>query len=138
MARLITTLTIGALAALALSGCAGASAPTFTKDATDDTPITISLSAIDIDENALASGDVTVLGDDANAMEVLDWFFEEKGLAFEQDNGLISTIGDLAGDQNQGWLIYVNDTMAEVGAEELIPADGDLIELRYVDYASAF
>lgn len=136
--RLTSTFTIGAIAALVLSGCSGSSTPTFTKDETDDTPVTISLSAIDIDEKSLAGGDVAVLGDDANAMEVLDWFFEENDIAFEHDNGLITTVADLAGDQNEGWMIYLNDEMAEVGAEELIPADGDAIELRYVDYATAF
>lgn len=134
--RLLAASTIGALGLLALSGCAGESALTFTKDANDTTPAVVSLSAIDMEEVSVAKGDVSVLGDDANAMELFEWFLAEQGVAFEQNNGMISTVADLEGDQNKGWMIYVNGETAAVGAAELIPEDGDSVELRYVDYAT--
>lgn len=125
-----------ALAALTLTGCGADATPTFTKDAADETPVVVTLSATDIDDVPLADGTVRVLGDDASAMEVFEWFFEQNDVAFTHDGGLIKVVGDLAGDQTQGWMIYVNDEKAQVGAASLIPNDGDVIELRFVDYAS--
>ena len=134
--RFFLTAAVGALALVALTGCSGDSTPTFTKDESDTTPVTVTLSAIDMEETSIAKGAVEVLGDDANALEIFDWYFEQEEVAFEHENGMITTVGDLAGDQSEGWMIYINDEMSDVGAEELLPADGDVVELRYVDYAT--
>lgn len=87
------------------------------------------------DEEALVDDTITVQGDDADLMSIMDWYFAEKGLNFVNDGQVVSTLLDLESDKDQGWMVYVNDEMAQVGAADLIPAEGDAIEWRYVTYS---
>lgn len=87
------------------------------------------------EDEKLAEDTITIQGEDANLMEIMDWYFEENGLNFVHDSQVVSTLLDLESDKDQGWIVYVNDEMAQVGAADLVPAAGDSVEWRYVKYS---
>lgn len=136
-----------ASAALLLAGCAadngaeepGAEQPAademvFVKDDAATETFAFDFAIIGPEEESLAADAITVKGEDATLLEIMDWYFPKKELNLEHDGQVVSVLGDLAADKNQGWIVYLDDEMAPVGAAELIPADGDIIEWRYVNY----
>lgn len=83
----------------------------------------------------LVADTITVQGADADLMAIMDWYFAEKELNFVHDGQVVSTLLDLESDKEKGWMVYVNDEMAQVGAADLVPAEGDEIQWRYVTYS---
>ncbi len=112
--------------------------PTFTKDASSDTNITFTFMITDTDGSSIADTSIKVVGDDANLMEIMDWYCKENSINFEHDNGLVSTISDLSSDTSNGWLLYINDEISQYGAADYIPAEGEKVEWKYVNYEEMF
>ena len=67
---------------------------------------------------------------------------KDKKLHFEGSDGYFSGIGNIyAGDCGafSGWMFFVNDELAELGASDTIISANDTIEFRYiVDYNTLF
>ena len=59
-------------------------------------------------------------------------------LAYTFQNGMFDNFGGIASTQTDGWLLYVNDTLAEVGAKDVALQDGDRVAFRYENYDTAF
>ena len=138
MKKLISLFMLSTVMVLSVTACSSEKSAVYTKDEGSSTNITFELKAVDDTEKSMVDASIEVVGEDANLMEIMDWYFEENEINFEQENGLVETIGDLAADAENGWLLYVNDEMSDVGAADYIPADGDVAEWRYVNYAEAF
>ena len=132
IATLVMTLVIAALTACSKDTAA------FTKDASSKTNITFNLKVTDPNGSSIIDAPIKVVGEDANLMEIMEWYLAEKKINFVQDNGMVTTISDLESDASNGWLLYVNDAMSEVGAGDYIPAKGDKVEWKYVDYSKVF
>ena len=133
---IITILTV-AILLVSLTACSN-SVPTYTKDEASDSNITFKFAITDTNETSIANTSINVVGEDANLIEIMDWYCAENDINFVHDNGLVSVISDLESDMTDGWLLYVNDEMSMVGAAEYIPADGDNVEWKYVNYAEEF
>lgn len=121
-----------------VSGCASNQAATFTKDAKSTKSTTFTLVITDTNKKDIVNEKIKVVGEKANLMEIMTWYLGQKNIKFESSNGLVTTIKDLASDKEKGWLVYVGDKMADVGAADLIPADGSTISWKYVNYSEAF
>ena len=132
IALLIMTLVIAALTACSKD------AATFTKDDSSKTSITFNLKVTNPDGSSIIDAPIKVVGEGANLMEIMEWYLAEKSINFVQDNGMVTTISDLESDASNGWLLYVNDAMSEVGAGDYIPAKDDKVEWKYVDYSKVF
>ena len=50
------------------------------------------------------------------------------------DEGYIYAVGENENSDIYAWMFYVNGTLSEVGVNDYIPADGDKIELIYLDW----
>ena len=59
-------------------------------------------------------------------------------IPYEKADGFYSSFDGIQSTKTDGWLLYINDAMAEKGAEEQPIADGDVITWKYVNYAEAF
>ena len=125
-------------AALMFAACSNAQPAVFTKEEGSSAKLTFTFSVVDPNGEKIVDCPIEIVGEGASLMEVMDWYFAENSINFVHDNGLVSTIADLASDAENGWLLYINDAMAEVGAVDCFPASGDKVEWRYVNYAEAF
>ncbi len=132
----ITTLVL-TLALLTFVACSKEVA-TFTKDDSSKTKFTFNLMIIDPDESPIADTPIKVIGENANLMEIMEWYLDEKSINFVHENGMVMTISDLASDTSDGWILYVNGKMAEVGAADYIPVKNDKVEWKYVNYNEVF
>lgn len=137
MKRIVSAFLLIITITLMATGCSS-SVATFTKDANSTKSIQISFTAIGPKDEKMIDDKIKIVGEGANLLEVMEDYFKDKSLNLVSENGLVSTIKDLASDKENGWLLYVNGEMAPVGAAELILAEGDKIEWKYLNYAEAF
>ncbi len=60
-------------------------------------------------------------------------------IAYTVNNGLFDGFAGIKSVYNEeGWLLYINDILAEVGAEQTTIKEADVVEFRYVNYNEAF
>lgn len=74
----------------------------------------------------------------ATAGEAVQNFCHEQKLAFRTDNGLYDGFGGLDSTLTDGWLLYINGELSEVGADTAKIKDGDVIEFCYKNYEMAY
>ena len=55
-----------------------------------------------------------------------------------ESEGFISAIAGIESSSTDGWLLYVNGEMAQVGANEQPVTEGDTVEWKYLNYNEAF
>ena len=67
--------------------------------------------------------------------DLLQQITKENKLALTKEKSdfgvMVKKIGDKENSQDHFWLYYVNDTMAEVGADQYQLKDNDLVEWKY-------
>ena len=52
------------------------------------------------------------------------------------DEGYIHTVADITNSDTYAWMFYINGAISEVGVDDYIPADGDKLELIYLDWTT--
>lgn len=113
---------------LLLVGCSNASKELDTSDRNIEEKIHISIA---LSKNhgleAIEEKSITT-NKNSNLMEIMQENFE-----IEEDNGFIQSINGLATDYDAetGWIYYVNDEMAIVGAEDLTLSENDYVRFDY-------
>ena len=58
--------------------------------------------------------------------------------AFTYENGMFDNFDGVASTMEDGWLLYSDKELVNVGAGELLLEDNFYIEFRYVNYAESF
>lgn len=113
--------------AACLSGCAGGN--------TDSAQLSVSVK-IAADEELLSK---TVSVDEgATADKAIISACQEKKLAYTFVEGMFDNFGTVASTLTDGWLLYINGEIAEVGAAQIELHDGDTLEFLYQNYDEAF
>lgn len=74
----------------------------------------------------------------ATAGEAVQNFCNEQKLAFFANNGLYDGFGGEYSTLTEGWLLYINDKISDVGADTAKIKNGDVVEFRYVNYEVTF
>ena len=139
MKRQLSLLLAVLLILTALTGCGNQEQiPTYKGSDSGDT-ITVTVQIIDGSNGSHFDGKVQITNTanpvaDNATVAALD-FME---IPYEKADGFYSSFDGIESTQADGWLLYVNDAMAQLGAEEQPVADGDVITWRYVNYAEAF
>lgn len=77
-------------------------------------------------------------GKDETAMDVLQRYFRDNKLHIDVQTSAygayVNALGNLYGGDGgdwSGWLFFVNDEVASVGADQVVLKDGDKIEFKY-------
>jgi len=113
---------------LLLVGCSNTTNDTDNNDTNIDEKITISI-ALSKDHGAEAIEEKSITTNkNNNLLEIMLENFE-----IEEDNGFIQSINGLATDLDaeKGWIYYVNDEMAIVGAKDLTLSENDYVRFDY-------
>ena len=50
------------------------------------------------------------------------------------DEGYVTRVEGLENNDTNAWMFYVNGELCDVGVKDYVPADGDKIELIYLDW----
>ena len=74
----------------------------------------------------------------ASALEALTQAAQAADVTFTNDEGFLDNFGGTASTETDGWVLYYNDTLAEVGCAEIIPQEGDVVEFRWSHYAEVW
>lgn len=139
MKRQLSLLLAVLLLVTSLAGCAGSEKTPAYKGSDNADPITVTVRIIDGSNGSHFDGQVEItktanpVADNATTA-ALD-FME---IPYEKADGFYSSFDGIASTETDGWLLYVNDEAASLGAEEQPIADGDVITWRYVNYNEAF
>lgn len=111
---------------------------TFEKGSNTKNEVLFNLKITGPNSEKISDDKVLIKGENANLMEVMKGYCAKNNINFEENGGLVLTIKDLKSDKEKGWLLYINDKLAEKGALEIIPNKDDKIEWKYLDYKKAF
>ncbi len=114
-----------------LSGCSDKGASSY-KD-----PVTVAVKIVSTEKTVLEE-EVTLEKEDATAGAAVMQACQNKKLAYTKDQGMYDGFDGITSTQTDGWLLYVNDELAEKGADEQTVAEGDVVIFQYVNYDEAF
>ncbi len=81
---------------------------------------------------------VTVTDNNPTAAKAIMQACQADKIAYTVTDGLFDGFGGLASTKEDGWLFYVNDTLAQTGADATAIQEGDIVEFRYENYTKAF
>ncbi|MCI8553415.1 MAG: DUF4430 domain-containing protein [Clostridiales bacterium] len=119
-----------------LTACGGDTTPP-----KEDTPLPadISVSVKIVGQTAaLADGTAELPADDATAEKAIRQVCDAGQVAYTFQNGMFDHFGGEDSTNTDGWLLYINDVLSDVGASQAKVADQDRVEFRYVNYDEAF
>lgn len=81
---------------------------------------------------------VDVTGSNPTAKDAIVEACKAGDVYYTLANGMFDNFNHEASTKTDGWLLYVNDKLADVGAESYTLQEGDKVEFRYVNYDEAF
>lgn len=81
---------------------------------------------------------LTVSGNPVTAGKAVIEACKSEKLAYTQTNGMFDNFAGVASTETDGWLLYVNGEIAQVGALDYKLNAGDTVEFRYENYDTAF
>lgn len=81
---------------------------------------------------------VKIKEENASAADAIVAACQAKKLAYTAHNGLYDGFAGVKSTLTDGWLLYINGTLAQVGAQQTSVKDGDSVEFRYENYESVF
>ena len=99
--------------------------------------ISVSISIIDQEGKELLSKSIEV-EKGSSAGDAVKKACQSEKFAFQETNGMYDGFGGVASTETDGWLFYVNDTLADVGANDYTVEEGDSISFQYKNYDEAF
>ncbi len=123
--RVLALLLVLAVSVLILAGCAAKG-------------ITVHVKITGQDAAVMYDKDVKVTAETPFAIDATVAAMKDGKLDYTDENGFISSIGGVAGTDTDGWLMFINGEMAQLGASEQPVAEGDTLEWQYLNYAEAF
>ena len=72
------------------------------------------------------------------AADVIVESCQKQKIPYTLKENMFDNFGGIASTKEEGWLLYVNGALAEVGANAIQLEDGFLVEFKYVNYDEAF
>lgn len=63
---------------------------------------------------------------------------KQEKLPYSYSSGMFDNFGGKASTQTDGWLLYHNGKLADVGAKDISISENDTITFKYENYDSAF
>lgn len=90
------------------------------------------------DGQTLLSTQAEVTGDAPRADDAVIAACKQEKLAYTYTAGMFDSFGGEASTKTDGWLLYHNDELAEVGAKDIAVAEGDSVAFKYENYDAVF
>ncbi len=86
----------------------------------------------------LINDTVKIKEENASAADAIVMACQSKKLAYTAHDGLYDGFGAIKSTLTDGWLLYINGSLAQMGAQQTSVKDGDSVEFRYENYEAAF
>jgi hypothetical protein len=86
----------------------------------------------------LLDSEIYIAKNNPTAADAIIMACSEMKFAYTYENGMFDNFDGLASTMEDGWLLYSDKEIAEVGAGELLLENFFYIEFRYVNYAESF
>ncbi len=90
------------------------------------------------DGDKLLDSEIYISKNNATAADAIIQSCSEMKFAFTYKNGMFDNFDGVASTMEDGWLLYSDKELVNVGAGELLLEDNFYIEFRYVNYAESF
>lgn len=90
------------------------------------------------DGEKLLDSEIYISKENPTAADAVIQACSEMRFAFTYENGMFDNFDGIASTMEDGWLLYSDKEIAEVGAGELLLENFFYIEFRYVNYAESF
>ena len=90
------------------------------------------------DGEKMLDSEIYVSKQNATAADAVMQSCAEMKFPFTCENGLFDNFGGVASTMEDGWLLYSDKELVNVGAGEFLLEDNFYIEFRYVNYAESF
>lgn len=81
---------------------------------------------------------ITVTGENPTAAKAFEIGCDQKNISYKLENGMFDGFANVYSTDSEGWLFYVNGTIASVGAQEYAVNENDTVEFRYANYSTEF
>lgn len=81
---------------------------------------------------------ITVTGIKPTASMAFEKGCIQKNVPYSLEDGMFDGFGGLFSTNTDGWLFYVNGSIADIGCEDYELKENDAIEFRYTNYGSEF
>lgn len=78
------------------------------------------------------------INEGSNAADAIIAACQAANLAYQATDGFFESFNGIDSTQTDGWLLYYNDELAQVGSKDIQLEEGFLAEFRYVNYDEAF
>jgi len=91
-----------------------------------------------VDGEEILNTPITLNGKNATALEAITKVCQDNDIPYTLKNGMLDNFGNLASTATDGWLLYYNGELAQVGAKSIPLTEGFLIEVRYLNYDEYF
>lgn len=115
------------LFALLFAGCTPKEAETVTGTA-----------KVDYQGEVLLEKSISVPKEKTNASEAFLAAFQEEKFPYTLNDGMFDSLGGYDSTMQDGWILYHDGNLTDVGAEDTLLEDGFLVEFRYVNYTEVF
>ncbi len=90
------------------------------------------------DNNPLLSVQMEVTTTEPKADDVIIAACKQEKLPYTYNSGMFDNFGGIASTETDGWLLYHNGQLANVGAKDIAISEGDIITFKYENYNAAF
>lgn len=98
----------------------------------------VSVKIVSPDTNILYSDPVLVTDNNPTAAKAVIQACKDNKIAYNVKDGMFDGFGGVESTKEDGWLLYLNGTLAQTGAEATQIKEGDAVEFRYENYDKAF
>lgn len=142
--RRMLSLTLALMLLLTLAACGQKQPPASSQslsslsESAPDAPVGITGTVTLEGPESATQGPITLEGDAPNATEAFLAFCKAQGITYDYKEGFFSGFGGIASTATDGWLLYVDGELAQVGADDIALADGFDLAFRWANYDKAF
>lgn len=75
----------------------------------------------------------------SSAGQLIIAYCQQESIAYTVNDGMYDNFYGRASTDKEGWLLYIDSVIAELGADSISVESADtLVEFRYISYAEAF
>ena len=86
----------------------------------------------------LLDSEIYISKNNPTAADAIIMACSEMRFAYTYENGMFDNFDGLASTMEDGWLLYSDGKLAELGAGDILLEDFFLLEFKYVNYAESF
>lgn len=135
--RLLAVLLVTGMLTVGLTACDKDSKPSDSDSSSGGAALSVSVMIEG--QNAMVAEGTAKLDKDKNTAEAaIRQVCDEKGVTYTLQDGMFDNFGGEASTNTDGWLLYVNGALSDVGAGDTKLQDNDQVAFRYVNYDEAF